>query len=66
MRRLLLGSLEAVIGFMTWIWISTTIVLLAAALNAEMEQYTVEDTTSGMLKSLCRRAKVVDTVAVLA
>ena len=29
------GSLGAAIGFMTWIWISTMIVLLGGELNAE-------------------------------
>ncbi len=32
------GSLGAVIGFMTWIWISMMIVLLGAELNADLEQ----------------------------
>jgi membrane protein len=32
------GSLGAVIGFMTWIWLSTTIVLLGAELNSELEK----------------------------
>jgi membrane protein len=32
------GSLGAVIGFMTWIWISTMVVLLGGELNAELEQ----------------------------
>ena len=31
------GSLGAVIGFMTWIWISTVIVLVGGELNAEIE-----------------------------
>ena len=31
------GSLGAIIGFMTWIWISITVVLLGAKLDAEME-----------------------------
>jgi len=58
------GSLGAVIGFMTWIWISTTIVLLGAELNAEMEHQTAEDTTTGGPEPLGnRRAKVADTVA---
>jgi membrane protein len=30
------GSLGAVVGFMTWIWISTIIVLVGAELNAEL------------------------------
>ncbi len=32
------GSLGAVIGFMTWIWISVMVVLLGAELNAELER----------------------------
>jgi membrane protein len=31
------GSLGAVIGFMTWIWLSTTVILLGAELNSEIE-----------------------------
>ncbi len=41
------GSLGAVIGFMTWIWISTIIVLMGAELNAELEQHTQMDSTIG-------------------
>ena len=58
------GSLGAIIGFMTWIWISTTIVLLGAELNAEMEHQTAKDTTTGKPEPLgTRKAKVADTVA---
>ncbi len=32
------GSLGAVIGFMTWIWISVAIVLVGAEINAEVER----------------------------
>ncbi len=41
------GSLGAAVGFMTWIWISTIIVLVGAELNAEMEHQTAADTTTG-------------------
>jgi membrane protein len=41
------GSLGAAIGFMTWIWISTIVVLLGAELNAEMERQRLEDATTG-------------------
>ena len=41
------GSLGAVIGFMTWLWLSTTIVLVGAELNAEIEHQTAKDTTEG-------------------
>lgn len=41
------GSLGAAVGFMTWIWLSATIVLIGAEVNAEMEQQTARDTTTG-------------------
>ena len=41
------GSLGAAVGFMTWIWISTIIVLVGAELNAEMEHQTARDSTAG-------------------
>lgn len=34
------GSLGAVVGFMTWIWISATVVLIGAQLDAELEEST--------------------------
>lgn len=57
------GSLGAVIGFMTWLWISAIVILLGAELNAEMEHQTARDTTTGTPKPLgARRAKMADTV----
>ena len=57
------GSLGAAIGFMTWIWISTTIVLLGAQVNAEIEHQTAEDTTVGEPQPIGRRrAKMADGV----
>ncbi|MBE7217238.1 MAG: YihY/virulence factor BrkB family protein [Caulobacteraceae bacterium] len=41
------GSLGAVVGFMTWIWYSTIIVLFGAELNSELEHQTAVDTTVG-------------------
>jgi membrane protein len=41
------GSLGAAVGFMTWIWLSATVVLVGAELNAEMEHQTARDTTTG-------------------
>ena len=49
------GSLGAAIGFMTWIWISTMIVLLGGELNAELEQQTGRDTTVGKSKPIGQR-----------
>src|SRR5215207_9843301 len=57
------GSLGAVIGFMTWMWLSTTVVLVGAELNAEIEHQTVQDTTEGPEKPLgVRGARMADTV----
>jgi membrane protein len=39
------GSLGAVIGFVTWIWILMIILIVGAELNAETEQQTAADTT---------------------
>lgn len=41
------GSLGAAIGFMTWMWLSATIILVGAELNAETEHQTAKDTTDG-------------------
>ncbi|RYY17114.1 MAG: YihY/virulence factor BrkB family protein [Alphaproteobacteria bacterium] len=61
------GSLGAAIGFMTWIWISTTIVLLGAQVNAETEHQTAEDTTVGEPQPLgTRGAKMADSVGAAA
>jgi membrane protein len=61
------GSLGAAIGFMTWIWLSTMIVLAGAQVNAEMEHQTAEDTTVGEPRPLgARRARMADTVGAAA
>ncbi|MDY0883615.1 YihY/virulence factor BrkB family protein [Dongia soli] len=49
------GSLGAIIGFMTWIWISAIVLLSGAEINAEMERQTVHDTTVGGDKPLGQR-----------
>jgi membrane protein len=57
------GSLGAIIGFMTWIWISIIVVLVGAKLNAEMEHQTARESTTDQPKPLGRRgAKMADTV----
>jgi membrane protein len=57
------GSLGAVIGFMTWLWISAIVILLGAELDAEMEHQTARDTTTGSPKPIgARGARVADTV----
>jgi membrane protein len=58
------GSLGAVIGFMTWIWISSIVVLVGAELDAEMEHQTARDTTTGPERPMgTRGARMADTVA---
>ena len=57
------GSLGAVVGFMTWMWISTIVVLLGAEMNAEMEHQTAKDTTEGPTKPMgARQATMADTL----
>jgi membrane protein len=57
------GSLGAVIGFMTWIWLSTTVVLLGAEINAETEHQTAQDTTEGDERPMgTRGAQMADSV----
>jgi membrane protein len=57
------GSLGAAVGFMTWLWISTIIILVGAKLNAEMEHQTARDTTEGQTRPLGQRgARMADTV----
>jgi len=58
------GSLGAAVGFLTWIWLSATVVLMGGELNAEMEHQTARDTTTGPERSLgSRGAAKADAVA---
>jgi len=57
------GSLGAAIGFMLWMWLSTTVILLGGKLNAEIEHQTERDTTESEPQPLGKRsAHVADTV----
>ena len=57
------GSLGAVVGLMTWMWLSSIVILLGAELDAEMEHQTTRDTTTGPPSPLgARGARVADTV----
>ncbi|GJD36699.1 YihY/virulence factor BrkB family protein [Methylobacterium aerolatum] len=61
------GSLGAVIGFMTWIWITSTIILLGGEINAEIEHQTGRDTTTGRPRPMgARKARMADTVGAAA
>jgi membrane protein len=55
------GSLGAVIGLMTWLWISAIVILLGAELDGEMERQTSRDSTTGSPKAMgARGARVAD------
>jgi membrane protein len=55
--------LGAAVGVMIWLWISTTVMLLGAGLNAEIEHQTARDTAVGAEKPLgARGAVMADTV----
>jgi len=57
------GSLGAVIGLMMWIWLSVTVIMIGAELDAEIEHQTARDTTVGHGKPLgARGAVMADTV----
>jgi len=57
------GSLGAVIGLMMWLWLSTTVILVGAELNSEIEHQTARDTTVGRQRPLgARGAVMADTV----
>ncbi|MDB5571711.1 MAG: hypothetical protein JWN93_2894 [Hyphomicrobiales bacterium] len=57
------GSLGAAVGFMTWIWISVTIILIGAEVNAETEHQTARDSTEGPAQPMgVRGAAMADNV----
>ena len=57
------GTLGGVIVLLTWLWLSSFIVLLGAELNAEIEHQTSRDSTQGEPQPLGKRdAKVADTL----
>lgn len=58
------GPLSAVIVLLTWLYLSSYILLLAAELNSELERQTAEDTTDGKDQPLGQRgAWAADNVA---
>jgi membrane protein len=57
------GSLGAAVGLMTWMWLSSIMILLGAEFDAEMEHQTAHDTTTGASRPLgARGARMADTV----
>jgi membrane protein len=41
------GTLGGLVGFLMWTWLSVTILIVGAELNAELEHQTARDTTTG-------------------
>jgi membrane protein len=59
------GSLGGAVGFMTWIWISTMVLLVGAKINAELERQANTNAMAGKSgPSEDRQAQAVDTKAV--
>ncbi len=57
------GSLGALVGFLTWIWVMAMVVLIGAQTNAESERQTLRDSTVGAPRALGDRgAQVADTI----
>jgi len=50
------GSLGAVVGFLTWLWLVVIVLVISGELNAEMEHQTARDTTSGPDEPMGQRA----------
>ena len=58
------GSLSAVVVMMTWLYLSSYILVFGAELNAELEHQTAQDTTTGASRPLGERGSwVADHVA---
>jgi membrane protein len=57
------GSLGAIFGFMTWLWITAIVVIVGAELNSEIEHQTECDTTTGRPRPMGERGAVMaDTI----
>ncbi|WP_375451875.1 YihY/virulence factor BrkB family protein [uncultured Devosia sp.] len=57
------GSLGALIGLLTWIWLTATLVIIGAELNSEVEHQTARDSTTGAEQPLGERgAAMADSV----
>jgi membrane protein len=57
------GSLGALIGLLTWMWISVMVVVVGAELDAEIEHQTARDSTTGREMPIgLRNATMADTV----
>jgi len=53
------GSLGAVVGFLTWLWLAMTVLVMGGELNSEMEHQTRYDTTTGPAQPMGERGATV-------
>ena len=53
------GSLGAVVGFLTWLWLVVVVLVMGGELNSEMEHQTAKDTTTGSTEPMGERGAVV-------
>ena len=57
------GSLGAVVGFLTWLWLTMIVLVMGGELNSEMEHQTARDTTTGRPQPMgARGANMADNV----
>lgn len=60
------GSLGALVGLLTWMWLSIVILLVGAELNSEVEHQTASDSTTGHPRPIGERgAQMADHVAIV-
>ena len=52
------GSLGAIIGFLTWLWLVMIVLIMGGEINSEMEFQTARDTTTGAPRPMGRRNAV--------
>lgn len=61
------GTLGTLVAFMVWIWISITILIVGAEINAELEHQTCIDSTTGSPRPMGDRgALMADTLGEVA
>lgn len=52
------GSLGAIVGFLTWLWLVMVVLVMGAELNSELEHQTAQDTTTGEPRPMGERGAV--------
>jgi len=53
------GSLGAIVGFLTWLWLVVVVLVMGGELNSEMEHQTAKDTTTGSHEPMGQRGATV-------